>query len=304
MASPPVAPQEPSYRSPLSEIVPFTICKGLFPAATNGKRRAMTKPAHDPSRIVSLSGVHNFRDYGGYGVKGGGAVRRGILYRSGQHCDASDADLETIAALDLRYIIDMRGNGERRAYPCRRQPDFAGEIVFHDGETAALAPHIEAAQNALDEAAAHARMEALYANLPFRTPLIAVLRQYFAALAKGAGPSLVHCLAGKDRTGMAVALLHHALDVHPDDAMEDFLLTNTAGNIDARVAAGAETIRAKWGPIADSTIRILMGVDARYLAAMRKSVEREHGSLDQFLHDVLGVDETRRDALRLHLIDA
>ena len=300
----PVARQKPGYRSPLSEIVPFTIYRGLFPAATNGKRRAMTKLAHDPPRIVSLSGVHNFRDYGGYGVKGGGAVKRGVLYRSGQHCDASDADLETIAALDLRYIIDMRGNGERRAYPCRRQPGFAGAIVYHDGETAALAPHIEAARYQLNEAGAHARMEALYANLPFRTPLIAVLRLYFAALAKGQGPSLVHCLAGKDRTGMAVALLHHALGVHPDDAMEDFLLTNTAGNIDARVAAGAETIRAKWGPLADSTIRILMGVDARYLAAMHKSVEREHGSLDLFLHDVLQVDEARRDALRLHLIDA
>lgn len=264
----------------------------------------MNKPEHDPSRIVNLSGVHNFRDYGGYAVKGGGAVKRGVLFRSGQHNDATDDDLQAIAALNLHYIVDMRGNGERRLYPCRRHSEFAGEVVFYDGETAALAPHVEAARDALDEAAAHAKMEALYANLPFRAPLIAVLKQYFAALAEGQGPSLVHCLAGKDRTGMAAALLHHALDVHPDDAMDDFLLTNTAGNLDARVAAGAETIRAKWGPIADSTIRILMGVDARYLTAMRKSVEREHGSLDAFLTAVLEVDEVRRDALRLHLTEA
>lgn len=264
----------------------------------------MNKSAEDPSRVLNLSGVHNFRDYGGYAVTGGGTVKRRMLFRSGQHTGASDADLEAIAALDLRYIIDMRGNGERESYPCRRHPEFGGEVVFYDGETAALAPHVEAARDALDETAAHAKMEALYANLPFRAPLIAILKRYFEALAKGEGPSLVHCLAGKDRTGMAVALLHHALDVHPDDAMEDFLLTNTAGDLDARVAAGAETIRAKWGPIADSTIRILMGVDARYLSAMRKSVEREHGSLDAFLADVLEVDGARRDALRLHLIEA
>lgn len=264
----------------------------------------MNNSAHDPSRVIDLSGVHNFRDYGGYAVKGGGAVKRGILFRSGQHTDASNDDLAAIAALDIRYVIDMRGNGERRAYPCRRHPDFAGEVLFYDGETAALAPHIEAAQNALDEKAAHAKMEALYANLPFRAPLIAVLKKYFVALAEGKGPSLVHCLAGKDRTGMAVALLHHALEVHPDDAMEDFLLTNTAGNLDARVAAGGAAIRAKWGPLPDSTIRILMGVDASYLAAMRKAVEREHGSLDAFLADVLEVDDTRRDALRLHLTEA
>lgn len=254
-----------------------------------------------PPRVLKLSGVHNFRDYGGYQA-GMGRVKRGLLFRSGQHCDADDSDLQAIAALGLKHVIDMRGNSERAKYPCRHPANFGAEIVFHDGETAALAPHVAAAEGVLNEAAAHAKMEALYAKLPFRMPLIAVMRQYFVALAEGQGPSLVHCLAGKDRTGMAVALLHHALGVHPDDAMEDFLLTNTAGDLDARVAAGAQAIRDKWGPIGDSTIRILMGVDARYLAAMRKAVESQHGSLDAFLADVLGVDPARRDALRLHLI--
>ena len=263
----------------------------------------MTTSTESPPRVLKLSGVHNFRDYGGYRA-GANRVKRGLLFRSGQHCDADERDLQEISALGLRHVIDMRGNSERAKYPCRRPQDFSGEIVFYDGETAALAPHVEAAEGALDAAAAHAKMEALYANLPFRAPLIAVMRQYFAALAEGQGASLVHCLAGKDRTGMAVALLHHTLGVHPDDAMEDFLLTNTAGNLDARVAAGAQTIRDKWGAIDDSTIRILMGVDARYLAAMRKAVESEHGSLDVFLRDVLGVDEAQRDALRLHLIEA
>lgn len=256
------------------------------------------------SRLLNLSGVHNFRDYGGYSVDIGGKIKRRLLFRSAQHCDAHDADLRAIAELKLKYVIDMRGNSERAKYPCRRPESFAGEVIYHDGETAALAPHVEAAEGALDQAAAHAKMEALYANLPFRAPLIAVMRQYFAALAEGRGATLIHCLAGKDRTGMAVALLHHALGVHPDDAMDDFLLTNTAGNLDARVAAGAQAIRDKWGPIADGTIRILMGVDARYLAAMRKAVEREHGSLDGFLVNVLEVNTARRDALRLHLIEA
>jgi protein-tyrosine phosphatase len=264
----------------------------------------MTISTDTKPRVLNLSGVHNFRDYGGYIADGGGRVKRELLFRSGQHCDAHDVDLKEIAALGLKHVIDMRGNSERAKYPCRRSEDFDGEVLFYDGETAALAPHVEAARDALDEAAAHAKMEALYANLPFRKPLIAVMRQYFAALAEGKGPSLVHCLAGKDRTGMAVALLHHSLGVHPDDAMEDFLLTNTAGDLDARVAAGAGAIRNKWGPIADSTIRILMGVDARYLEAMRKAVESEHGSLDAFLDNVLGVDGARRDALRLHLIEA
>ncbi len=255
------------------------------------------------SRVIPLTGVHNFRDYGSYRTSDGGRVKAGRLFRSGQHQDASDSDLAKIDRLNLRHVIDMRGNSERRSYPCRRSDDFDGKVVFYDGETAALAPHVEAAQGALDTATAHAKMERLYSGLPFREPLIAVLRDYFAVLASGEGASLVHCLAGKDRTGMAVALLHHTLGVHPDDAMEDFLLTNTAGNIDARIEAGAGAIREKWGPLSDDTIRVLMGVDARYLEAARKALVDEHGSADAFLKDVLGVDEAMRAALRLHLVN-
>lgn len=256
------------------------------------------------SRVIPLSAVHNFRDYGGYAVRGGGKVKSGVLFRSGEHGGATDDDLAIIEGLDLAHVIDLRGNSERRANPCRRPEGFSANILFFDGETAGLAPHVEAAKDALDADAAHAAMERLYAQLPTRDNLIWIMRRYFDALASGEGASVVHCLAGKDRTGMAVDLLHHALGVHPDDAMEDYLLTNTAGNLDARVAAGAKAVRAKYGAVDDATIRVLMGVDARYLHAARKSVEEAHGSLDVFLADVLGVDDAKRAALRLHLVDA
>lgn len=259
----------------------------------------------DRTRILPFEGIHNFRDYGGYRTKSGGRVKRDALLRSGQHMDATDADLARLDALNIAHVIDLRGNGERRSYPCRRPDGFDAQVIFYDGETAALAPHVEAAGNAggaLDTGAAHAKMEKLYADLPFRAPLISVLKDYFAALAKGEGVSVVHCLAGKDRTGMAVALMHHVLGVHRDDAMEDFLLTNTAGDIEARIAAGGAAIRAKWGDLSDETIRVLMGVDERYLAAFYDGVEGEHGSLENFLRDVLDVDDRRADALRLHLV--
>lgn len=254
-------------------------------------------------RVLPLQGVHNFRDYGGYRVQGGGRVKSGLLYRSGEHGKATDDDLRAIDELALAHVVDLRGNSERAANPCRRGKDFHAEVLFYDGETAGLAPHVEAAKDALNAEAAHAAMENLYSQLPFRTNLIWILRRYFAALAEGKGPSVVHCLAGKDRTGMAVDLLHHILGVHPDDAMADYVLTNTAGNLDARVAAGAKAVRAKYGQVDDATIRVLMGVDERYLLAARKAVEEQHGSLDAFVKDVLEVDDERREALRLHLVE-
>lgn len=254
-------------------------------------------------RVLPLSGVHNFRDYGGYNVAGGGRVKTGLLWRSGEHGKASDADLSAIDDLSLRHVIDLRGNSERRANPCKRGPKFDAEVLYYDGETAGLAPHVEAAKDAINVESAHVAMERLYAQLPTRERLNWILKRYFAALASGEGASVVHCLAGKDRTGMAVDLLHHVLGVHPDDAMEDYLLTNTAGDMDARVAAGATAVRAKYGDVDDATIRVLMGVDARYLVASREAVVAEFGTTGAFLEQVLDVDDTRRAQLREHLIE-
>lgn len=254
-------------------------------------------------RVIPLDQVHNFRDYGGYAAKGGGRVRTGLLFRSGHHAEATESDLEAMAALDLAHIVDLRGNGERSSHPVNLPSGFGGELLFFDGETAGLGPHMEAVQGTMNADDAHNAMEKLYSTLPQRKNLIWILKRYFASLAEGKGANLVHCHAGKDRTGMAVDLLHHALGVHPDDAMEDFLLTNSVGDQEARIAQSAPTIRARYGAVDDATVRVVMGVDARYLHAARRAVAQEHGSADAFLEDVLGVGAAQREALRLHLVE-
>lgn len=259
----------------------------------------MTEP-----RVLPLEGIHNFRDYGGYPVAGGGRVKRGLLWRSGHHADAIESDLVSVDAISLAHVFDMRGNSERERNTCRRSTAFSAQVHFFDGETASLAPHLEAADGALDVESAHRAMERIYRELPNREPVLWILRRYFAALANGDGASLVHCYAGKDRTGMAVALLHHALGVHPDDAMDDFLATNRAHNNEARIASGYAAVKDKYRAADEATVRVLMGVDARYLFAMREAVEAEYGSLDVFLDQVLGVTPQVRDALRLHLTHA
>ena len=65
-------------------------------------------------RVLPLSGVHNFRDYGGYAVEGGGRLRNGMLWRSAQHEAATDEDLTAIDGLGLDTIIDLRGDGPVR----------------------------------------------------------------------------------------------------------------------------------------------------------------------------------------------
>lgn len=255
----------------------------------------------DPNRLVPTQHIYNLRDYGGYRTADNGRVKTGLLFRSGHHAEAGDADLQTVAGLNLAHVIDLRGDSERARHMCRRPEGFSAKILFFSGETAGLAPHLEAAEHSIDAASAHQAMVDLYAALPERMGLNAVLRDFFAVLATGTGASLVHCAAGKDRTGIAVDLLHHVLGVHPDDAMEDYMLTNRSLRNEERIAHGRVLMSSKYK--CDATIRVLMGVDPAFLEASRQSLVDHFGSVDRYLEERLGVDAAMRDALKAVLVD-
>lgn len=254
------------------------------------------------TRVLPLEGIHNFRDYGDYPVAGGGRVKPGVLWRSAQHGDATDGDLDRLRELHIRTVIDLRGITERKAKPCRRYPGFAAEVLFHEGETAGL--HVEAASGSPTVTEARAAMTRLYAGIAFRPNLVPMLQRYFRALEQRDGSSLVHCVAGKDRTGFAVALMQHLLGVHPDDILADYVMTNSAGNVEARIAAGAEQIRARYGAIDDDTVRALMGVEPGYLETAFAAVRDAHGSIDAYIAEALEVDPARADALRAKYLTA
>lgn len=255
-------------------------------------------------RVLVFEGIHNFRDYGGYAARGG-RLKRGVLWRSGQHAGATPADLERVRQLDIATVIDLRGDSERAAFPCLRHEDFAGDVLFHPGETASLkgrAAHEEMADVIQSVDDARAVMVRLYQGMAFRDVLVATWRLYFAALADRDGASLLHCLAGKDRTGMGAALVHHALGVHHDDIMDDYLLTNRAGNVEARIAAQSHSLSGTG--LGDDAMRVILGVEAAYLDAGFAAIRERHGSIEAYLRDVLGVDAAVIAALEARLIDS
>jgi protein tyrosine/serine phosphatase len=254
------------------------------------------------TRILELEGINNFRDYGDYAVAGGGRVRRGVLWRSGQHVGASDADLDVVAGLGLATVTDLRGDSERTLNPCRRHASFRAEVLTCDGETAELQSHIDAAQGVMTEEDARTAMRRLYAGMPYRPNLVAVLRRHFAALAAGGAPNLIHCFAGKDRTGLSVALAHHVLGVHPDDAMADYLLTNQA-MAGRQFRGNAGEGASKYASLGEAAARALGGVDASYLESGFAAMRDSHGSVDAYLAEVLGVDAAMQERIRAALVE-
>lgn len=257
-------------------------------------------------RVLPMSGIHNFRDYGGYAARGG-KLRKGLLWRSGQHSEATPEDLDKVHAISIATVIDLRGDSERAANRCLRHPAFAGEVLFHPGETASAAGravHEEAARSVRTAEDARQAMLKLYWTLPFRPVLVGTYRLYLQALADKPAPSLLHCLAGKDRTGVAAALVHALLGVHRDDLMEDYLLTNTAGDAEARIEAGARHVREGFGiSMDDAAVRVLMGVEAPFLDRAFDVIIEEHGSVEAYARDVLGVTPDVRAGLEENLIE-
>ena len=254
-------------------------------------------------RVLPLAGIHNFRDYGGYAVEGGGRLRNGMLWRSAHHQDATDDDLTVVDNLGIETIVDLRGDDERAAHPCRRSAGFSVRVLFADGNTAGLAPHLQAAGGTIDNDTARSRMVDVYASMPYRPVLVNTLRLYLSALAEYEAPSLVHCVAGKDRTGFAVAVVHRLLGVHEDDLMQDYLLTNTAGKIEERIAQGGDVIRARYGAeIHDDAIRTLMSVNPIFLDAALATVRRDHGDVATYAESVLNFTPEMRESLTDKLV--
>ena len=136
---------------------------------------------------------------------------------------------ELVQSLDIRTIIDFRGLSERSGFPCRRHASFGAEVIAYDGETSSSPPHEGGGgTTSMTGQKAFDRMIAVYTRMPVNPAMIEMFTRYFATLADRDGGSLIHCFAGKDRTGIAAALLMHALGAHHDDIVSEFLLTNHA----------------------------------------------------------------------------
>lgn len=253
----------------------------------------------DLDMFLPTEGIHNFRDYGGWLTSDRRQVRRGLLFRSGQHVGATDADLALIAALDIRTVIDLRGTSERDRNPCRRVEGFAGEVLFYDGETSSSPPHMDVDPDVTTALFARERMLGVYARMPQNPAMQDMFARYLRVLAEREGASLVHCFAGKDRTGVAATLLLHALGVSERDQMTEFLRTNAAPTLAVLHAQSVPGIEARLGRKLDEAgLRALLEVDETYLLRFRETVAAMDGSLDEWLAKRIGVDDALRSRLR------
>ena len=254
-------------------------------------------------RIHRFDALDNFRDYGDYATAAGRRITPGLLFRSGHQARASEADLERLGALGLTAVVDLRRPSERRDQPSKRPPGFSGAVIesFHDdgGE----APHMTFLRTAdLTPDSGRRFMVDTYRRLPFEPSHLDLFSRYFRLLGETEGPVLIHCAAGKDRTGMLAALTHHLLGVHHDDIVADYLLTNTAVDLEGRAPGIARQLEARTGRVvAHDAVVAFLGVEPVYLDTALAGIAAQHGSTDAYLAEALGVDAALRERIGARL---
>ena len=250
-------------------------------------------------RHIPFEAIENFRDFGDYAA-GQRRLKRGLLYRSAAQSRATDADLEKLAGLGLSLIVDLRRSNEREKEPSRRWTGFAAQVIENDlGQDTADEWGTFIQTSDLSVQSFRDYMMDYYRHAPLQRRHIDLYTRYFQALAETEGPILVHCAAGKDRTGIICALTHHLAGVHDDDIQADYLLTNDPERMERRLPMIREAIREATGRTAsDEALMVAMRVEAEYLAEAFRVMREAHGSLDGYLDQALGLDATLRG--RLH----
>jgi protein-tyrosine phosphatase len=264
----------------------------------------MSKAALLP-RVLKLEGGHNFREVGGYPTALGGArLRRGQLWRSAALDQLSINDCALLDTLGLRAIADLRGIAERQRAPTA--PQFAAgarTLVWSRNASPSWGRPETGDWSALSKDSLRAEIGRLYVRITDTHG--DALRDLVKLIAAGGAPVLIHCTAGKDRTGLIVALLLELAGVAREWTVWDY--EQTAHHLD-RSRVDLESVRAIAGPMGLDGLGVeaedmILGVDRSYLGAAFNSLEERFGSVEGFARGPLALSDAALAGLRKALIE-
>ncbi|CAN7214495.1 tyrosine-protein phosphatase [Phenylobacterium sp. LjRoot219] len=230
-------------------------------------------------RLLPLKGGRNFRDIGGYRSADGRQVRWGRIYRSGVMNGLTEADMRYLSDLGIQAVCDFRSKQERTSEPNAFLKAGAGPAVVatdYDMMSMAGMAHVTTRQEAIDTFAT-AYVEFVDMLTPHYTDMFARLKR---------GETLAfNCSAGKDRTGMAAALILSVLGVPRETVVADYGLTQVytppsmyLSKVAQAPSAGVPDEHAKaFARMPRDVIEVMLGSDPAVMSKALAAIDRKFG---------------------------
>ncbi len=243
------------------------------------------------SRDLDWDGCLNVRDLGGHRTADGGETRFGEIVRADSIRQLTDDGWRAAVDYGVSTVIDLRMDAELEADPPAELPvDVLHFPFFHEDEKAFA--EVEAASaSAADNVSATREVYLVFLER-FRANVAAA----FAAVARAPeGTVVVHCMGGKDRTGLLVALLLHVAGVDDEQIASDYALS------EERLRPRHESWLAEAGTEAErERIRQIAATPSESMLGVLKELERRYGSVEAYLR-AGGVGDEELELVRKRL---
>lgn len=249
------------------------------------------------SRHIPLMGSKNFRDFGGYPIKGGGTVKRQVLFRSDSLSMLSDEDLTKLRPHGIRTICDLRRNQELQHSPSRwystKQTTFYHLPLFLDNALVTTSGILEKAKVHNSAEASRQIMLEIYRRMVLDAHALSQLKIIFQLISSpDALPLLINCSGGKDRTGVSCALILALLNVDSAYIMQDYmasleLYTKQLKTSEKVASQVVETSRSQG--LSDEALRPIYCVEPSYLECSFEAIDSNYGSMTNFFNKAIGL---------------
>jgi protein-tyrosine phosphatase len=244
-----------------------------------------------PSRHFNLAGASNFRDLGGYPGNDGRIVRWRQIFRSNHLGHLTEADAAVLRSLGVRSAFDFRGMEERASALCGIREIEVHSLPVEPTVVASLRAIMSTGTPLSQDHALEVMRDSYRNYVQQNTPRF---RTLFTHLLEDRAPLVIHCTAGKDRTGFACALILHVLGVADEVISEDYLLTNRFYRRDPTAS----------NDLPEDVRLVLASVQPPFLAAAFEAIDADYGDLESYLTDGLGLGSAERTALQGRYLEA
>jgi protein-tyrosine phosphatase len=252
---------------------------------------------------LEIVGASNFRSLGGLPAEGGRRIRPHMLMRADRLSGLTADDWHALGRAGLTTICDLRSDEERAEHPNVPPPQLSlRELQFGIRNDLRADPAL--ARLIVSDPTARGTervMIEIYRRLPgyMGSTLSAIVDR----LLEGGAPLLVHCSAGKDRTGFVIAMLLRALEVPEPIIRADYLASRGWPGAESHRASLEERLRPVVRPDElRAAVDAVLDVRDVYLDSALEALQTEYGSIPRYLEAAAGLGPERMERLRERLL--